>query len=325
MRRSLRSALLSSLALAVVGVSACTTDRVADSGAASQPATVSPPSGQTYDFGEPRDRDWWGSEGLRPYPGGAMRGEAPNVLVGDIYGDASVTTPTYTYDTFSFGSAQSAPSADGSVRVALLLPTSGPRAKIGQDLLNAGLMAAFEHGDQNFILQPYDTKGTAQGATEAVNLALSQGARLIIGPVFSEAVQAVVPFAQQAGVNVLTFSTDSANARPGVYVMGFQVGQQVDRVVRLARSHGYEELAALVPSNAYGQLVVSSLRQVAAETGGTVTQGRILRPGLGGQFRGGQPSGRLPPAQDQAGRGNGQVRGQGRRRLAAGDGTARTA
>ena len=61
-------------------------------------------------------------------------------------------------------------------------------------------MALFDVGDERFVLQAYDTKGTAEGATEASNLALSHGAQLLLGPLFSAEAKAVAPLAAAAAL-----------------------------------------------------------------------------------------------------------------------------
>lgn len=70
------------------------------------------------------------------------------------------------------------------VRVGLLVPLTGSSAKLGEVLRNAAMMSLFDISSQRLILQFYDTQGTAEGAREAAELAISQGVELIIGPVF---------------------------------------------------------------------------------------------------------------------------------------------
>lgn len=163
-------------------------------------------------------------------------------------------------------------------RVALLLPLSGTTAGVGQALLNSAQMALFERTGSELVLQVYDTKGTPEGAVQAAGLALSQGVRLIIGPVFSPEVKAVAPQAHAVNVNVIAFTGDPATASGGVFVLGHQLRQQVERVTAFARSRGLAVFAALAPDNEYGRQAVAALRQTATALDGRITAVEFYDP-----------------------------------------------
>ncbi len=147
----------------------------------------------------------------------------------------------------------------GPVSVGLLLPLSGPSAELGRALFDAAQLALFDVGNLDVVLLPRDTGGTPQGAAEAAAQALGDGARLIVGPLFSASVDAMAPLARNAGVNVIAFSSDRTVARPGVYLMGFLPAQQVDRVVGFARGRGLQWFTALAPSSVYGETMVRAV------------------------------------------------------------------
>lgn len=156
-------------------------------------------------------------------------------------------------------------------RVAFLAPLSGAAGQTGQALLNAAQIAAIEMGDDAFVLQPYDTAGAPQGAGQAAQTALSQGARMIIGPLFADSVRAVAPVARQAGVPVVAFSTDQSVADGTVHLIGFLAEEQVRRVLHHARTLGQSRVAGLLPSTPLGQAAASALRRGADAVGMTVT------------------------------------------------------
>lgn len=155
----------------------------------------------------------------------------------------------------------------GAVRVAFLAPLTGRAAGVGQALLNAAQIAAIERGSDSFILQPYDTGGTAQGAASAAQTALAQGARMIIGPLFADSVRAVAPLAQSRSVPVVAFSTVSSVADSGVYLIGFLVEEQLRRILAHARTQGNGRVAALLPASAEGQATAQALQAVAPQVG----------------------------------------------------------
>ena len=112
------------------------------------------------------------------------------------------------------------PGVAPETRVAILLPLSGPRAALGRVVLDAAMLALFEVADGQFALRPYDTAGTADGAATAAETAVADGVKLVIGPVFSDAVRGAAPVIQAADLNMLAFSNNRDVAEPGIYLSG---------------------------------------------------------------------------------------------------------
>ena len=162
------------------------------------------------------------------------------------------------------------PSPYGKTRIGLLLPLSGNTRELGQAMLEAAQLALFDLGRQDVVLLPQDTGDSPEMAVAAAQKALGEGAQIILGPLFSGSTAAVAPIANGAGVQVVSFSNDPAVAGPGVFVMGFTVRPQVERVVAHAASQGLMRMAVLAPSNAYGQTVVSTMEATAAARGASV-------------------------------------------------------
>jgi ABC-type branched-subunit amino acid transport system substrate-binding protein len=161
--------------------------------------------------------------------------------------------------------------ANVKIKIAILLPLTGPNAALGQALLNAAQLAIFDVGDNHFELMPRDTgNGEDIKVAEIARDAVADGARLLIGPLFAGNVAAVKPIAAQQGVNVLALSTDTALAGNGIYIMGFAPGAQVDRVMTYAHAHGMHRFAALIPVSAYGDLVADEFGRVIARNSDTL-------------------------------------------------------
>ncbi len=208
---------------------------------------------------------------LQAAPQGRTAILPPNQLIPGLGNGTVATLPP--------GAAQRpSPDASGLVRVGLLVPLSGQSAPIGQALLNAAQMALFDVGDERFVLQAYDSKGTAEGAVEACNTALSHGAQLLLGPLFSAEAKAIAPIAAAAGVNIVSFSTDPTIAGPHVFVLGFLVQEQVRQIVAYAGSQGLKRFAVLAPDSAYGQSVVDALKQTVPAHGGQLAQIAFYQP-----------------------------------------------
>ena len=146
------------------------------------------------------------------------------------------------------------------VRVALLLPLSGPNAVLGNAMLDAAQMALYDVADEKLELLPHDTQGNAEAAAAAAKAAVSEGARLIIGPLIAAEVGAVKPVARAAGVPVVAFSTATQLAGDGTYLMGFLPSQEIERVVGFAHSKGVSRFATIAPNTPYGDVAVDAMR-----------------------------------------------------------------
>lgn len=168
-----------------------------------------------------------------------------------------------------------------NVKVALLLPLSGPNAALGQAMQNAAQLALFDLGDNNFQLLPRDTGNTDEGAMKAAQDAVASGAQLIIGPLFAAQIQAVRQTALAANIAVMPLSTDTSLASANTYVMGFAPEQQVARVIAYAAAHGSKQYAALVPNTPYGRLVAVAFQQAVQQNGGTVVATDSYDPATG--------------------------------------------
>jgi ABC-type branched-subunit amino acid transport system substrate-binding protein len=170
------------------------------------------------------------------------------------------------------------PAASGPAKVALLVPLSGANAELGQALLDAAQLALFESGGDQLVLVPRDTGGNAAGAANAARAVISEGARLILGPLLAPEVEAVKPIARDAHLNIIAFSTVTNLAGGNVFLMGFLPRQEVVREVGYARQQGLSRFAALAPNSPYGHLMADALQEVAPATGGTVVKTEFYDP-----------------------------------------------
>ncbi|MBE3096045.1 MAG: penicillin-binding protein activator [Planctomycetes bacterium] len=173
-------------------------------------------------------------------------------------------------------------SATGSgVKVALLLPTSagGSTPAIAKALKQAGELALFDFDNPNVTLVPKDTRGTPDGARQAAESAVQEGAELIIGPLFAQEVTAVAPIARQAGIPVLAFSSDERVAGNGVYLLSFVAGRDVQRIVTYALSRGKRNFAVLVPQSPYGRIAENAFARAVSAGGGVAAVRAVFPPG----------------------------------------------
>lgn len=156
----------------------------------------------------------------------------------------------------------------GSVKVAMVLPTSagGQSSQLAQQLKNAADLALQDFPGSNIQIVVKDDGGTTEGGQAAASQAVGEGASLIIGPLNAVAARGVAGPARQAGVPVVTFTTDTSVASRGVYLIGFLPSTDVERIVSFAASQNRRSFAALVPDDAYGSVTEAAFRQAAAQS-----------------------------------------------------------
>ena len=157
----------------------------------------------------------------------------------------------------------------GKLRVGLILPLSagGNVGAAAASLKNAAELAVSEFNGSEVALLVKDDRGTPDGAAQAAQEVIAEGAQIILGPLLAPAVQAVGQVAKQAGRPVIAFSTDASVASRGVYLLSFMPETEVDRVVEFAASRGKRSIAALIPDSAYGNVVAGAFQESAARRG----------------------------------------------------------
>jgi len=188
----------------------------------------------------------------------ALLGACSGVNVPKVQGQASLQGQ---------GDAPATPAKE-LVKVALILPVSagGQAGLIGKSLKQAAELALFERDNPTLQLIVKDDKGTPEGAKAAAEEAVKAGAALILGPLFAKSVVTVAPVARQAGIPVITFSNDRQVAGNGVYLLSFQPGPDVERVVSYAAQEGKRRFVTLVPDDPFGRIAEAAFKEAAGRS-----------------------------------------------------------
>ncbi len=209
---------------------------------------------------------------------GLLAGCAANIGT-DSASTASIEQPGLVSKT-----TQPADTQTKATKIALLLPFAGfgEPAQIARGMKQAAEMALFDANDPSIQLIVKDDGGTAQGAERAAEAALSEGAEILLGPLFGKSVTGAAPAARKAGVPVLAFSNDPAVAGPGVYLMSFLAAEEVERVISFAASKGKKRFAALIPATPYGHMIEPAFRQAVKQSGGEIVAFQTYAPGSSG-------------------------------------------
>lgn len=152
------------------------------------------------------------------------------------------------------------------VKVAVLLPLTGRAQAAGEALMNAAQLALFDVGGQSLQLVIKDTGDTNEGAANAMNQAVAEGAQLVLGPLFGSQIEAVTPIAQSAGINVISFSNDETKADGNVFIMGLSPRAQAQRIASFAASRGLTQIAVIAPDTPFGQETLAGARATPGVT-----------------------------------------------------------
>ncbi|MGE9008335.1 penicillin-binding protein activator [Leptospira interrogans] len=217
----------------------------------------------------------------KPQPSGATRRTAVGLILGaPLLGACSSVQQSFGQFSNPFSSPQpeAGPAGPqqqplavgtGQVKVGLILPLSaaGNAGVAAQSMKNAAEMALAEFQNPNIQLLIKDDGGSPQGASQATQQALAEGAEIILGPLFAQSVPAVAQQTRAKGVSVIAFSTDSSVAGRGVYLLSFLPESDVNRIVDYSAGIGKKSFAALLPDNAYGNVVEAAFKQAAARKG----------------------------------------------------------
>jgi len=159
-----------------------------------------------------------------------------------------------------------------TVEVALLLPQGSANsgdAIVAQSLENAARLAAQDVQGANVLITVYDTAGNATQAASVAAEAVNNGADVIVGPLFSEAANAVGVALSGTDIPVLSFSNNTSIAGGNVFLLGNTFQNTARRMAGYARSQGKQ--------NVY----IVHARNVAGEAGRAAVEDALLRAGLG--------------------------------------------
>lgn len=159
------------------------------------------------------------------------------------------------------------------VTVALLVPVGS--ADPGQQILassleNAARLAVADLSGVTIDLRVYATQGRPERAVEVARQAVADGAQIILGPVLGPEAAAVGPAVAAEGINVLSFSNNTAIAGGNVFVLGMTFDNTARRMLSYAAAQGRGRVMIVAERNARGELATAAIQRGAAGTGATI-------------------------------------------------------
>lgn len=159
------------------------------------------------------------------------------------------------------------------VSVALLVPRGGSASDnlLAANLENAARLAIRDLDGVKIDLRVYGTAGRADMAASAAAQAVTEGAKIIIGPVYGEAANAAGLAVAASGVNVLSFSNNTTIAGGNVFVLGPTFDNTANRLVSYAKRAGKDRIVVLHANDIGGQLGRNAIQQAIAANGATLS------------------------------------------------------
>ena len=167
------------------------------------------------------------------------------------------------------------PSIDTSapVPVALLVPSGSAQSGdsiLAQSLENAARLAIGDLQGVEIDLRVYDTAGSAATASLAADQAVSDGARIILGPVYAEAANAAGVAVANKRVNVLAFSNNPSIAGGNVYILGPTFDNSAVRLANFAAAQGKRSVVVVHGADLAGQAGRDAMNRALSGSGARV-------------------------------------------------------
>ena len=169
---------------------------------------------------------------------------------------------------------RAAPAIDNSapVAVALLVPRGSANASdevLARALENAARLAIADLGDVAIDLRVYGTAGSAATAQQVALQAVSDGAKIILGPVYAENANAAAVVVASSGVNVLAFSNNTSIAGGNLFILGPTFDNTADRLTRYAVRQNKGRTVVVYSEDVAGRAGLAAIEGALARNGGT--------------------------------------------------------
>lgn len=161
----------------------------------------------------------------------------------------------------------------GPVRVALLVPLgSGDagRERIGQNLVNAAMLAREDLRNATLDIAVYPTAGTSAGGASAASQAIAEGAKIIVGPLFSTSTAGAQSVAAAQGVTILSFSNNATVADANTYLIGNTFDSSASRLVEFGLSRGLSNFGVVYPAGLEGETARDAVAAAVGRRGGAL-------------------------------------------------------
>lgn len=163
--------------------------------------------------------------------------------------------------------------SSGTVAVALLVPSGSGDASdeiLATSLQNAARLAMADLGGVKIDLRVYSTASSPAQAQEVARRAVEEGAQVILGPVRAEESNAAAVAVAGSGVNVLSFSNNTAVAGGNLFVLGPTFQNTANRLASYAVRNGVNRIMIVHDRTAAGEAGRAAIQSGAARANGAI-------------------------------------------------------
>jgi uncharacterized protein len=169
------------------------------------------------------------------------------------------------------------------MRIAVLLPHSGPVAEIA-DALRDGFIAAHFHRENRAYspeIRFYDTGPDPATVTLTYRQAIEDGADFVVGPLTR---QGVTNLADSGHIGVptlaLNYSDSTRRSDPMLFQFGLAPEDEARQVAQRAWLDGHNHALAIVPEDEWGERVAAAFRKDWEQFGGKLLEIETYPPGI---------------------------------------------
>ncbi len=194
---------------------------------------------------------------------------------------ANIEESSQSADVFASRDLETIHSSKKKVQVALFFPFSGKHRDLGWALYNSALMSIFDNDiNHNIELVLIDSKDNPVEASQAFKEIINRNIKIVIGPVFSNFVDATKKNILKHSIKTISLSNNQELAgnidnKGAVFIAGFLPEQQIDRVVSFSLDQEKNNFAILAPNNTYGIKISSMLKDTVARRDGNLVQSEL--------------------------------------------------
>lgn len=153
------------------------------------------------------------------------------------------------------------------IPVALFLPFSGKNKDLGFSLFNSATISLF-YNDPNGIIDLFlfDSKDDPKDTEKVFKEIIDKKIKIVIGPIFSNSVEAIEKLAIQNNITVISLSNNQnlvnkTSKEGGIFVSGILPETQIEKIVNYSISQGKLNFAIIAPSNQYGKTITELFKR----------------------------------------------------------------
>jgi ABC-type branched-subunit amino acid transport system substrate-binding protein len=167
------------------------------------------------------------------------------------------------------------------IKVGLLFPFSSKNKDLGWSLFNTATISLFDNDTNHSIeLVLIDSESSIKKITKEIS---DKNIKIIIGPIFSTLAEEIYDYLIENSIIAISLSNNQQLAskltnKGGIFVSGFLLEQQLDRIISYSIARGRSNISILAPNNQYGLLVTDIAKKMIKAKDGNVITTEIYDP-----------------------------------------------